>query len=41
MDMKEWEFQREFYKKELFRKLKLNGYWNRLKSEQQLINRHE
>jgi len=28
----------EFYKKELFRKLKLNGYWNRLKSEQKLIN---
>ena len=27
-----------FYEKELFRKLKLNGYWNRLKSEQKLIN---
>ena len=28
----------EFYEKHLFRKLKLNGYWNRLKSEQKLIN---
>ena len=28
----------KFYEKELFRKLKLNGYWNRLKSEQKLIN---
>jgi hypothetical protein len=24
----------KFYQKELYRKLKLNGYWNRLKSEQ-------
>lgn len=28
----------KFYQKELYRKLKLNGYWNRLKSEQKLIN---
>ncbi len=28
----------EFYEKNLFRKLKLNGYWNRLKSEQKLLN---
>jgi len=28
----------KFYEKVLFRKLKLNGYWNRLKSEQKLIN---
>ena len=28
----------KFYEKELFRKLKLNGYCNRLKSEQKLIN---
>tara|TARA_Y100000310_G_C20656024_1_gene802013 strand:- start:619 stop:1578 length:960 start_codon:yes stop_codon:yes gene_type:complete len=27
-----------FYEKTLFRKLKLNGYWNRLKSEQKMIN---
>ena len=26
------------YEKQLFRKLKLNGYWNRLKSEQKMIN---
>lgn len=28
----------KFYQKELYRKLKLNGYWNKLKSEQKLIN---
>jgi len=28
----------KFYEKILFRKLKLNSYWNRLKSEQKLIN---
>ena len=28
----------KFYEKNLFRKIKLNGYWNRLKSEQKLIN---
>jgi len=28
-----------FYKKQLFRKLKLNGYWNRLRSEQRMMNR--
>ena len=28
-----------FYEKELSRKLKLSGYWNRLKSEQRMINR--
>ena len=28
-----------FYEKILFRKLKLNGYWNRLQSEQRMINR--
>ena len=28
----------EFYNKELFRKLKLNGYTNRLRTEQKLIN---
>ena len=28
-----------FYENKLFRKLKLNGYWNRLKSEQRMINR--
>jgi transposase len=28
-----------FYQKELYRKLKLNGYWNRLRSEQRMINR--
>lgn len=28
-----------FYEKRLFRKLKLNGYWNRLRSEQKMINR--
>ena len=27
-----------FYEKQLYRKLKLNGYWNRLKSEQKLLN---
>ncbi len=27
-----------FYFQELFRKLKLNGYWNRLRSEQKMIN---
>lgn len=29
----------EFYEKHLFRKLKLNSYWNRLRSEQRMINR--
>lgn len=29
----------KFYQKRLFRKLKLNGYWNRQKSEQRMINR--
>ena len=29
----------KFYEKRIFRKLKLNGYWNRLKSEQRMINR--
>lgn len=29
----------EFYKKYIFRKLKLNGYMNRLKSEQKMISR--
>lgn len=29
----------EFYENRLFRKLKLNGYWNRLKTEQRMINR--
>ena len=29
----------KFYEKRLFRKLKLNGYWNRLRSEQRMINR--
>ena len=28
----------DFYQKNLFRKLKLNGYWNRLKSEQKMMN---
>ena len=28
----------EFYEEKLFRKLNLNGYWNRLRSEQRLIN---
>jgi hypothetical protein len=28
-----------FYEKQLFRKLKLNGYWNRLRSEQRMMNR--
>jgi hypothetical protein len=28
-----------FYENKLFRKLKLNGYWNRLKSEQNMVNR--
>ena len=28
-----------FYENTLFRKLKLNGYWNRLRSEQHMINR--
>lgn len=27
-----------FYEKQLYRKLNLNGYWNRLKSEQKLLN---
>ena len=29
----------QFYERQLFRKLKLNGYWNRLKSEQNMINK--
>ena len=29
----------QFYEQKLFRKLKLNGYWNRLKSEQNMINK--
>ena len=29
----------QFYEKQLFRKLKLNGYWNRLRSEQRMMNR--
>ena len=28
----------DFYENRLYRKLKLNGYWNRLKSEQKMIN---